>query len=52
MQDLYTAYKDNRGFGLLVSIDHTPSHKNLESKKINPELLKLSVSIPTSLTTR
>jgi glutamate synthase (NADPH/NADH) large chain len=30
MQDLYTAFKDNCGFGLLASIDNTPSHKNLD----------------------
>jgi glutamate synthase (NADPH/NADH) large chain len=29
MQDLYTAFKDNCGFGLLASIDNAPSHKNL-----------------------
>ena len=30
MKDLYTAFKDNCGFGLLASIDNVPSHKNLE----------------------
>ncbi|MBD3790930.1 MAG: glutamate synthase large subunit [Campylobacterales bacterium] len=30
MQDLYTSFKDNCGFGLLASIDNIPSHKNLE----------------------
>ncbi len=30
MQDLFTSFKDNCGFGLLASIDNTPSHKNLE----------------------
>ncbi len=30
MQDLFTSFKDNCGFGLLASIDNTPSHKNIE----------------------
>ena len=30
MQDLFTSFKDNCGFGLLASIDNTPTHKNLE----------------------
>ncbi|MCF6245234.1 MAG: glutamate synthase large subunit [Sulfurovum sp.] len=30
MQDLFTSFKDNCGFGLLASIDNVPSHKNLE----------------------
>ncbi len=30
MQDLFTSFKDNCGFGLLASIDNTPSHRNLE----------------------
>jgi glutamate synthase (NADPH/NADH) large chain len=30
MQDLFTSFKDNCGFGLLASIDNIPSHKNLE----------------------
>ena len=30
MQDLFTSFKDNCGFGLLASIDNRPSHKNLE----------------------
>ncbi len=30
MRDLFTSFKDNCGFGLLASIDNTPSHKNLE----------------------
>jgi glutamate synthase (NADPH/NADH) large chain len=30
MQDLFTSFKDNCGFGLLASIDNTPSRKNLE----------------------
>lgn len=30
MHDLYTAFKDNCGFGLLASIDNKPTHKNLE----------------------
>ena len=30
MRDLFTSFKDNCGFGLLTSIDNTPSHKNLE----------------------
>jgi glutamate synthase (NADPH/NADH) large chain len=30
MQDLFTSFKDNCGFGLLASIDNKPSHKNLE----------------------
>jgi len=30
MRDLYTSFKDNCGFGLLCSIDNTPSHQNLE----------------------
>jgi len=30
MKDLFTSFKDNCGFGLLASIDNTPSHKNLE----------------------
>nr|MCH9739288.1 glutamate synthase large subunit [Campylobacterota bacterium] len=30
MQDLFTAFKDNCGFGLLASIDNKPTHKNLE----------------------
>ncbi len=30
MQDLFTSFKDNCGFGLLASIDNTPSHQNLE----------------------
>ncbi len=29
MRDLFTSFKDNCGFGLLASIDNTPSHKNL-----------------------
>ena len=30
MQDLFTSFKDNCGFGLLASIDNTPDHRNLE----------------------
>jgi len=30
MQDLFTSFKDNCGFGLLASIDNNPTHKNLE----------------------
>ncbi|RRS30710.1 MAG: glutamate synthase [Epsilonproteobacteria bacterium (ex Lamellibrachia satsuma)] len=30
MRDLFTSFKDNCGFGLLASIDNTPSHKNVE----------------------
>ncbi len=30
MRDLFTAFKDNCGFGLLASIDNIPSHKNLD----------------------
>ena len=30
MQDLFTSFKDNCGFGLLASIDNKPTHKNLE----------------------
>ncbi|MFA5502694.1 MAG: glutamate synthase large subunit [Sulfurovaceae bacterium] len=30
MQDLFTSFRDNCGFGLLASIDNIPSHKNLE----------------------
>ncbi|SFV71717.1 Glutamate synthase [NADPH] large chain [hydrothermal vent metagenome] len=30
MQDLFTSFKDNCGFGLLASIDNTPSHRNVE----------------------
>jgi len=30
MRDLFTSFKDNCGFGILASIDNTPSHKNLE----------------------
>jgi len=30
MQKLYRSFKDNCGFGLLASIDNTPSHKNVE----------------------
>ncbi len=30
MQDLFTSFKDNCGFGLLASIDNTPTHRNLE----------------------
>ncbi|MEA3492603.1 MAG: glutamate synthase large subunit [Campylobacterota bacterium] len=30
MRDLLTSFKDNCGFGLLASIENTPSHKNLE----------------------
>lgn len=30
MQNLFTSFKDNCGFGLLASIDNKPSHKNLE----------------------
>ena len=30
MQKLFTSFKDNCGFGLLASIDNTPSHQNLE----------------------
>ncbi|MFT7824141.1 MAG: glutamate synthase large subunit [Sulfurimonas sp.] len=37
MQDLYTSFKDNCGFGLLASIDNTPSHKNLEDAVISLE---------------
>ena len=35
MQDLYRAFKDNCGFGLLASIDNQPSHKNLEDAIIS-----------------
>jgi len=35
MQDLFTSFKDNCGFGLLASIDNTPSHKNLEDAIIS-----------------
>jgi glutamate synthase (NADPH/NADH) large chain len=30
MQELYRAFKDNCGFGLLASIDNKPTHKNVE----------------------
>ncbi len=30
MENLFTSFKDNCGFGLLASIDNRPSHKNLE----------------------
>jgi glutamate synthase (NADPH/NADH) large chain len=30
MQDLFTSFKDNCGFGLLASIDNKPTHRNLE----------------------
>lgn len=30
MQDLFTSFKDNCGFGLLASIDNEPTHQNLE----------------------
>ncbi len=30
MQDLYTAYKDNCGFGLIASIDNRATHQNVE----------------------
>ena len=30
MKDLFTSFKDNCGFGLLASIDNTPTHQNLE----------------------
>ena len=30
MRDLFTSFKDNCGFGLLASIDNTPSHRNIE----------------------
>jgi len=30
MQDLFTSFKDNCGFGLLASIDNSASHRNLE----------------------
>lgn len=30
MQDLFTSFRDNCGFGLLASIDNIPSRKNLE----------------------
>jgi len=30
MQNLFTSFKDNCGFGLLASIDNKPTHKNLE----------------------
>ncbi len=30
MRDLFTSFKDNCGFGLLASIDNTPSHQNIE----------------------
>jgi len=30
MRDLFTSFKDNCGFGLLASIDNTPSRRNLE----------------------
>jgi len=35
MRDLFTSFKDNCGFGLLASIDNTPSHKNLEDAVIS-----------------
>lgn len=35
MRDLFTLFKDNCGFGLLASIDNTPSHKNLEDAIIS-----------------
>jgi glutamate synthase (NADPH/NADH) large chain len=35
MQDLFTSFKDNCGFGLLASIDNKPSHKNLEDSIIS-----------------
>ena len=35
MRDLFTAFKDNCGFGLLASINNTPSHKNLEDAIIS-----------------
>ncbi len=37
MQELFTSFKDNCGFGLLASIDNTPSHKNLEDSIISLE---------------
>ncbi|NEW59965.1 glutamate synthase large subunit [Sulfurovum sp. bin170] len=30
MENLFTSFKDNCGFGLLASIDNTPTHQNLE----------------------
>ena len=30
MKNLFTSFKDNCGFGLLASLNNTPSHKNLE----------------------
>ena len=30
MRDLFASFKDNCGFGLLCSIDNTPTHQNLE----------------------
>ena len=30
MQDLYTSYKDNCGFGLIASIDNRESHQNVK----------------------
>ncbi len=30
MENLFTSFKDNCGFGLLASIDNKPSHRNLE----------------------
>jgi glutamate synthase (NADPH/NADH) large chain len=30
MENLFTSFKDNCGFGLLASIDNKPTHKNLE----------------------
>jgi glutamate synthase (NADPH/NADH) large chain len=30
MENLFTSFKDNCGFGLLASIDNRPSHRNLE----------------------
>ena len=37
MQDLFTSFKDNCGFGLLASIDNKPTHKNLEDAIISLE---------------
>jgi len=35
MRDLFTSFKDNCGFGLLCSIDNTPTHQNLEDAVIS-----------------
>jgi len=37
--DILTSYKDNCGFGLLASINNTPTHQNVEDAIISLELM-------------